>query len=174
MQSVDVGGQNIINSEIEILTSLDVAKSVVAKVGPEKILAKKGGGSDPLAAAGVVCSGIEVAPPRGSILMVSFKHPDAGIVQPVLSAVIHSYMLKHLEVHGGGGEMEDYLTKQKDDLRKKLGQTEDGTQAAENRGQSAVSGRHQARFPKPDRQSCRTSCWTRSGNWQSARRCWAI
>ncbi len=124
VQSVDVGGQNIINSEIEILTSLDVAKSVVAKVGPEKILAKKGGGSDPLAAAGVVCSGIEVAPPRGSILMVSFKHPDAGIVQPVLSAVIHSYMLKHLEVRGGGGEMEDYLTKQKDDLRKKLGQTE--------------------------------------------------
>ena len=27
VQSVDVGGQNIINSEIEILTSLDVAKS---------------------------------------------------------------------------------------------------------------------------------------------------
>jgi uncharacterized protein involved in exopolysaccharide biosynthesis/Mrp family chromosome partitioning ATPase len=124
VQSVDVGGQNIINSEIEILTSLDVAKQVVAKVGPEKILAKKGGGSDPLVAAGVVCSGIEVAPPKGSILTVSFKHPDADIVQPVLSAIIHSYMLKHLEVHGGGGELEDYLTKQKDDLRKKLAQTE--------------------------------------------------
>ena len=124
VQSVDVGGQNIINSEIEILTSLDVAKAVVAKVGPEKILAKKGGGSDPLLAAGVVCSGIEVALPRGSILTVSFKHPDAEIVQPVLNAIIHSYMLKHLEVHGGGGEMEDYLTKQKDDLRQKLAQTE--------------------------------------------------
>ena len=97
---------------------------MVAKVGPAKILAKKGGGTDPLAAAGVVCSGIEVDPPRGSILTISFKHPDAGIVQPVLSAVIHSYMLKHLEVRGGGGEMEDYLTKQKDELRKKLGQTE--------------------------------------------------
>jgi uncharacterized protein involved in exopolysaccharide biosynthesis/Mrp family chromosome partitioning ATPase len=124
VQSVDVGGQNIINSEIEILTSLDVAKSVVAKVGPEKILAKKGGGSDPLAAAGVVCSGIEVAPPKGSILTVSFKHPDAAIVQPVLNAIIHSYMLKHLEVHGGGGELEDYYIKQRDDLRKKLAETE--------------------------------------------------
>ena len=125
VQSVDVGGQNIINSEIEILTSLDVAKAVVAKVGPEKILAKKGGGSDPLAAAGVVCSGIEVAPPRGSILTVSFRHPDAEIVQPVLNAIIHSYMLKHLEVHGGGGELEDYYIRQKDDLLKKLAATEE-------------------------------------------------
>ena len=124
VHSVDVSAQNIINSEIEILTSVDVAKSVVAKVGPEKILAKKGGGNDPLAAAGVVCSGIEVAVPKGSILTVSFKHPDADIVQPVLNDIIHSYMLKHLEVHGGGGELEDYYIKQKDDLRKKLGQTE--------------------------------------------------
>jgi uncharacterized protein involved in exopolysaccharide biosynthesis/Mrp family chromosome partitioning ATPase len=124
VQSVDVGGQSIINSEIEILNSLDVAKSVAAIVGPEKILAKKGGGRDPLSAAGVVCSGIEVAPPRASIITVFFKHPDADIVQPVLNAVIHSYMLKHVEVHGGGGELEDYYIKQRDELRKKLAQTE--------------------------------------------------
>jgi len=124
VQSVDVGGQNIINSEIEILKSLDVAKSVAAEVGPEKILAKKGGGSDPLAAAGVVCSGIEVAPPKGNILTVSFKHPDADLVQPVLNAIIHCYMLKHLEVHGGGGELEDYYIKQREDKRNKLGEAE--------------------------------------------------
>ena len=121
MHSVDVSAQNIINSEIEILTSLDVAKQVAANVGPEKILAKKGGGSNPLAAAGVVCSGIEVEPPKASIITVSFKHPDADIVQPVLKAIIHSYMLKHLEVHGGGGELEDYYIKQKDELRTEAG-----------------------------------------------------
>lgn len=124
VQPVDVGAHNIINSEIEILTSLDVAKEAVTAVGPEKILAKKGGGSDPLGAAGVVCSGIEVAPPKASIIAVSFKHPDADIVQPVLNAVIHSYMLKHLEVHVGGGELEDYYIKEKDELRKKLATTE--------------------------------------------------
>lgn len=124
VHSVDVSALNIINSEIEILKSLDVAKSVAAKVGAEKILAKKGGGSDPLAAAGVVCSGIETEPPKGAIITVSFKHPDADMVQPVLNDIIHSYMLKHLEVHGGGGELEDYYIKQKDDLRTKLGQTE--------------------------------------------------
>jgi uncharacterized protein involved in exopolysaccharide biosynthesis/Mrp family chromosome partitioning ATPase len=124
VQSVDVGGQNIINTEIEILKSLDVAKSVADEVGPEKILAKKGGGSDPLAAAGVVCSGIEVAPPKGNILTVSFKHPDADLVQPVLNAIIHCYMLKHLEVHGGGGELEDYYIKQREDKRNKLGEAE--------------------------------------------------
>jgi uncharacterized protein involved in exopolysaccharide biosynthesis/Mrp family chromosome partitioning ATPase len=124
VQSVDLGGQNIINSEIEILKSLDVAKSVATEVGPERILAKKGGGSDPLAAAGVVCSGIEVAPPKGNILTVSFKHPDADLVQPVLNAIIHCYMLRHVEVHQGGGELEDYYIKQKDDKRQKLGEAE--------------------------------------------------
>ena len=124
VQSVDVGGQNIINTEIEILKSLDVAKSVATEVGPEKILAKKGGGSDHLAAAGVVCSGIEVAPPKGNILTVSFKHPDVDMVQPVLNAIIHCYMLKHLEVHGGGGELEDYYIKQREDKRQKLGDAE--------------------------------------------------
>ena len=124
VQPVDFGAPTIINSEIEILTSLDVATQVVATVGAERILAKKGGGSDPMAAAGVVCSGIEVEPPKGSIITVSFKHPDADIVQTVLDAIIHSYMLRHLEVHGGGGEMWDYYVKEKDDLRSKLAQTE--------------------------------------------------
>jgi uncharacterized protein involved in exopolysaccharide biosynthesis/Mrp family chromosome partitioning ATPase len=125
VQAPDAGGLNIINSEIEILKSRDVAKSVVTNVGPEKILAKKGGGSDPLAAVGVVCSGIEVAPPKGNILMVSFRHPDADIVQPVLNAVIQGYMLKHMEVHVRGGELHEYYIKQKDELSKKLVKTEE-------------------------------------------------
>jgi polysaccharide biosynthesis transport protein len=124
VKSVDFGAPSIINAEIEILTSRDVATQVVATVGSERILAKKGGGSDPMAAAGVVCSGIGVEPPKGSIITVSFKHPDADLVQPVLNALIHGYMLKHLEVRGGGGEMLDYYVKQRDDLRRKLAETE--------------------------------------------------
>src|ERR1051326_7065127 len=48
------GAESIISSEVEILTSLDVATQVVATIGPEKILAKKGGGQSSMAAAGVV------------------------------------------------------------------------------------------------------------------------
>ena len=42
----DLRGENIMNSEVRILTSLDLAKDVVNVVGAEKILAKAGGGND--------------------------------------------------------------------------------------------------------------------------------
>ena len=130
VQQVGGGSDTIINSEIEILTSLDVATQVVAKVGPGKILEKKGGGTDRMAAAGVVCSGLEVAPPRGSIMVVSFKHPDRELVQPVLDAVIHTYMRKHWEVHQGAGELRDYYLKEKEDLTKQLATTEEDLKKA--------------------------------------------
>src|SRR5262245_11582568 len=68
------GNQAALSSEIEILKSLDVATNVAASVGPEKILAKSGGGHNLMWAAGVILSGIEVEiPQRTSILTVSFK-----------------------------------------------------------------------------------------------------
>ena len=121
-QSLDVGAQSIINAEIEILTSLDVATNAADTIGPDKIFAKKGGGTNRIAAAGVICSGIEVDPPKSSILTISFKHPDADIVQPVLEAVLRAYQLKHREVRS----MPDgYLLQQRDEVRKKLTKIED-------------------------------------------------
>ena len=121
-QSLDAGAQSIINAEIEILTSLDVAERVADMVGPARILAKKGGGTNRLWAAGVICSGIEVDPPKSSILTISFKHPDPDIVQPVLEAVLRAYMQKHRDVRL---MPDDYLVKQRDELRSKLAQTEE-------------------------------------------------
>ena len=137
-QSVHQVGGNadaIISSEIEILTSLDVATQVVAMVGPEKILAKKGGGKDPLAAAGVIGSGIEVAQPKSSVITVSFKHPDPAIVQPVLDAIIHTYMHKHWELHTGAGVLDEYWLNEKNDLAKKLANTEEDLRKAKSDAQ---------------------------------------
>ncbi|HOX56482.1 MAG TPA: cellulose synthase operon protein YhjQ/BcsQ [Candidatus Paceibacterota bacterium] len=121
-QSIEYGAQSIINAETEIITSLDVAQIVADKIGPAKILAKKGGGTDRMAAAGVIASGIEVAPPRSSILTISFKHPDGDIVQPVLQAVLEAYMRKHRDVR----LMPDsYLLQQREELGAKLTQTEE-------------------------------------------------
>jgi polysaccharide biosynthesis transport protein len=130
VHQVNPGAENIINSEIEILTSLDIATQVVANVGSQKILARKGGGQDPLVAAGVIGQGIEVVPPRSSIITVSFKHPDKDIVQPVLDAIIHSYMHKHWELHTGAGVLDEYWLKEKDELARKLTQTEEDLKKA--------------------------------------------
>jgi polysaccharide biosynthesis transport protein len=126
IKSTDTGAQGVINSEVEILKSADVASNVALAVGPEKILAKRGGGSDPTKAAAVVLSGIEVENPRGTeVLTVSFKHQDRKVVQPILSTLIETYMRKHWEVWRGGREMNDYYNQQAEELRSKLSQTEE-------------------------------------------------
>lgn len=121
-QPLDFQADSIISAEIEIITSLDVAQRVADTIGPTKILAKKGGGTNRMAAAGVVASGIEVAPPKSSILTISFKHPDRDIVQPVLQAVLDAYGRKHRDVR----LMPDsYLLQQRNELRAKLSQVEE-------------------------------------------------
>jgi polysaccharide biosynthesis transport protein len=120
--SLDPNAASIINAEIEIITSLDVAERAADIVSPARVLANKGGGTNRMWAAGVICSGIEVDPPRSSILTIAFKHPDKDIVKPVLEAVLQAYMLKHRDVRL---MPDDYLLQQRDELRKKLAQTEE-------------------------------------------------
>ena len=123
-QPLDAGTEAIIRSEIEILTGFDVAKIVATNVGPERILAKNGGGNDPLAAAGVVCSGIEVAPPRSAVLKISFKHPDIDLVQPVLTALIQAYMDEHVRIRLGGGIVDATLIHERNELSRKLAESD--------------------------------------------------
>jgi uncharacterized protein involved in exopolysaccharide biosynthesis/Mrp family chromosome partitioning ATPase len=125
VQRLDPGVEASIKSEIEILTSFDVARMAAEKIGPEKILARKGGGSNLLAAAGMICSGIEVETPRGTILKVSFKHPDKDLVQPMLDALIQTYMDKHVEVHLKNNAVLVTLKHQQEELSKKLAERDE-------------------------------------------------
>ncbi len=122
----DARGENIINSEVEILTSLDIAREVVDAIGAEKLLAKAGGGSDLNRAAALVKKNISVdVPKRSDVLKIIFQHPDREIVQPVLTQVIASYLKKHAEIHRDLGVTDDFLTKQTAALQSQLAQTEE-------------------------------------------------
>lgn len=128
-RSLDERGENIINSEIQILLSADLAKKVAEKVGPDKILDKAGGAkgdeNDILRAAGVIGSGLKVeAPMRGNVLLLVFRHPDPSVVQPVLNAVVETYLRRSEEVYQGVGVMNDFFMRQADQLRTRLTQTE--------------------------------------------------
>ena len=94
-------GAGIINSEIQILTSFDVAQQAVETIGAASILAKAGGGSNTLSAAGLVRGNLEAYPAGNgsSVIVVTFKHTDPQIVQPVLQEVINDYLQKHNEIH---------------------------------------------------------------------------
>lgn len=125
MRSPDSGGANIINSEIEILTSLDLAVLVADAVGPEKILAKLGGGNDRLQAAGVIHGGLKVdVPGRSSVLSMTFRHRDPAVVQPVLSQLTDTYLKRHVEIHRGVGLRDDFFLRKTDELRSRLATTE--------------------------------------------------
>ncbi len=125
MKSPDSQGANIINSEIEILTSLDLAEHVADSVGPEKILAKLGGGNDRVRAATVIHGGLKVeVPGRSSVILITFRHPDAAVVQPVLSQLTDTYLKRHVEIHRGVGVRDDFFSRQADQLRSRLATTE--------------------------------------------------
>jgi uncharacterized protein involved in exopolysaccharide biosynthesis/Mrp family chromosome partitioning ATPase len=125
VKSPDSRGENIINSEIEILTSRDLALEVADLVGPDKILAKAGGGTNRFAAAGLILRGLEVdVPRRSSVIRVAFNHPDPDMAQTILRALVQNYLRKHAEVHRAVGVFDEFLTRQTDALRSQLRQTE--------------------------------------------------
>ncbi len=125
VRSPDSRGENIINSEIEILTSRDLALEVVDVLGPEKVLARAGGGTNRYAAAAAILRGLEVdVPRRSSVIRVALSHPDPEMVQNILRVLVQNYLRKHAEVHRAVGVFDEFLTKQTDALRAQLSQTE--------------------------------------------------
>jgi uncharacterized protein involved in exopolysaccharide biosynthesis len=125
--SPDRGGETIINTEVEILGSMDLAYSVVDAIGVDKILDKsKGVAKDRDHAALEVRSDLDIRPfPGSGVIRLVFAHGDPTIPQPALDAVVEAYLKKHVEVHRGAGSIGDFLSQETDQLRSRLAQTED-------------------------------------------------
>jgi uncharacterized protein involved in exopolysaccharide biosynthesis/Mrp family chromosome partitioning ATPase len=127
-------GASLINSEVEILTSFDIAEEVATNIGPQKILSSYGGGSDLIRAANVVKSHLVVeAPKDSSILDLSYRDPDPLVVQPVLTEIINDYLDKHLQVHQSIGSSDDFLTEETAQLRSQISGTEDELRQAKSK-----------------------------------------
>ncbi|HEV2320098.1 MAG TPA: Wzz/FepE/Etk N-terminal domain-containing protein [Verrucomicrobiae bacterium] len=128
--SPDELGQSIMNSEMEILTSFDLAQQAAKNIGPEKILAKYGGGNDPIAAAEIIRKNLTVdAPKQDSVIHVVYADADPTVVQPVLSEVISDYLDKYLQVHQSSLS-DDYLSQETAQLRSQIDETEDEVRLA--------------------------------------------
>lgn len=126
MRSPETRGDTVMNSEVDVLTSQDVAEAAAASIGPEKILARLGGGSNRIAAAAAILDGLKVDSPRkSSTLYVRYAHPDPAVAVIVLQRVIEAYLKKHVEIHRPLATFEDWLNQQADLLRNKLATTEE-------------------------------------------------
>ena len=121
------GNEHILQTEIAILNSLDLAEDVVKTIGPDNIVRElpegHGGPLAPLAA-NIVADGIE-AGGRSNIINLTFTHADPTLPQTVLRTTIDTYIEKHVSIHRArGGTFDDFLTQQTDQLKAKLNQTE--------------------------------------------------
>jgi uncharacterized protein involved in exopolysaccharide biosynthesis/Mrp family chromosome partitioning ATPase len=120
------GSESIINTELAILHSLDVANQVVQAMTPERILAKAGGGADTNRAAFLVSNGLTVEPlPESSVIRIVFQNSDPELVQPVLSEIIDAYLTKHVQMHKGMVVSDNFLTNETTRLRAEFAQTDD-------------------------------------------------
>ncbi len=125
MSPTDRGGENIIEPELHILRSYDLALEVARRVGPSRIVSGPGAETNFMGAAGVVLSGLSIeVPKRSGVMVVSFAHSDANLALEILSQTIELYLEKHLEVHRALGAYE-FLSRQTDELRSRLSQTEE-------------------------------------------------
>ncbi|HEY1793793.1 MAG TPA: Wzz/FepE/Etk N-terminal domain-containing protein [Opitutaceae bacterium] len=131
IKSPDQDGETIMNSEVAILNSLDLAHQAAETVGADKILAKMGGGRDLDRAAQVVKNGLTVEVlPKSSVIKLDFKHRDPEVTQPVLRAIIDRYLKMHVDIHRPVGIVGDFLNQETEELRSGLSQTEDELRSA--------------------------------------------
>jgi uncharacterized protein involved in exopolysaccharide biosynthesis len=115
----------VIDAEIEILTSWDLAVQVGQAISPKRLLPRSGKAATETEAASAISLGLKVISNKGSnIIFVSYKNHDPAMATLVLEELLSRYFVKHLEVHRSAGAF-DFVTQQTDQVRTRLNQTED-------------------------------------------------
>ena len=129
---------SILNTETKFLLNLEVTRQAAIAVGPERILAKVGGGTNADQAANLILNNLEIELAADTI-SVTFQHPDSQIAQEVLGQVILAYVNKQKEMHQPVGLYGDFLIKETERLRSELAQTEEQlTEAKTNAGVTSL------------------------------------
>jgi len=119
---------SVMGSEVEILTSWDLAVQVAEAIGVKRLLPNSPTATKTEAAA-TVSAGLEVTSRNGGgIIFVSYQNPDPELATLVLNELVNRYFEKHLEVHRSAGAF-DFVTQQADQVRVRLNQTDDALKA---------------------------------------------
>jgi uncharacterized protein involved in exopolysaccharide biosynthesis/Mrp family chromosome partitioning ATPase len=119
------GGENVINSEIAILSSRDLIEKVMDEMGVSRFSAEPTNTLDRARIAEAVMSAIKIdAPKNSNIIRVTFDGTSPTVAQEFLRRLTESYLQKHIEIHRAAGAYE-FLAQQTDQLRSRLSETED-------------------------------------------------
>jgi uncharacterized protein involved in exopolysaccharide biosynthesis/Mrp family chromosome partitioning ATPase len=111
---------SVIDAEVQILTSWDLAVQAAEALGPKRL-----GAASKEAAAARISSGLTVSSNKGSdVIWVSYADANPQLAPLVLQELLSRYFVKHLEVHRSAGAF-DFVTQQTDQVRARLSQTDD-------------------------------------------------
>jgi succinoglycan biosynthesis transport protein ExoP len=117
--------ENILNSEVEILTSWDLATQVAETIGVERLMQDSGGKATTADAARSILKGLKVTPLKGSnIISASYQNKDPELAVRVLQDLVARYFDKHLEVHRSMGAFA-FVKREADQVRTQLNETEE-------------------------------------------------
>jgi uncharacterized protein involved in exopolysaccharide biosynthesis/Mrp family chromosome partitioning ATPase len=121
-------GALILNSEIKILLSFDLAKQVAETVGPPKILGDSAAGTNMIAvnkAAAMIEKNLQAEVSKQTqIISISFAHPDPGVAQQVLDLLIANYLVRQNDIHQKAGQFNEILKQMAGGTQTDLANTE--------------------------------------------------
>jgi succinoglycan biosynthesis transport protein ExoP len=119
------GGENVINSEIAILSSRDLVEKVIDEMGVGRFALESTNALDRARIAKNVMSAVKIEAPKNSnVIRIVFNGPAPEIAQEFLRRLTESYLQKHVEIHRQAGAYE-FLSQQTDQLRSRLSETEE-------------------------------------------------
>ena len=115
----------VIQTEIEILTSMDLALDVARDVGVEKISPGLQGERDlEKAAAELLCQLNVAVGQSNNVLLVKYSHGDPSVTKEVLHNLMDAYFQKHLLINRSAAAF-DLIANQTKEVKEKLGKTEE-------------------------------------------------
>jgi succinoglycan biosynthesis transport protein ExoP len=119
------GGEQVVNTEMLILRSGDLASEVAEAIGPDRLLPDAPETASLHDAAVVVQLGLEVKPAaKGSnVLSVIYRNTDKQLTRDVLEEVVKRYYAKHLEIHRSTSAFESVEAQVKE-VKERLDKTE--------------------------------------------------
>ncbi|MEM1082934.1 MAG: Wzz/FepE/Etk N-terminal domain-containing protein [Verrucomicrobiota bacterium] len=113
-------GGHVIDAEIEILTSHDLALDVSEAIGPERLLPDAGIHATPVNGSRKILGGLEVTSKRDSnVISVTYESEDPGMTVEVLQELVRRYFDMHLDIHRSVGAAE-FVSKKAEAARVRL------------------------------------------------------
>ncbi len=119
------GGEQVVNTEMLILRSGDLALEVAEAIGVDRLIPDAAETASVHDAASVVQLGLEVKPAaKGSnVLSVIYRNVDKQLTLDVLEEVVKRYYAKHLEIHRSTSAFESVEAQVKE-VKERLDKTE--------------------------------------------------